>query len=106
TKKDDASWKIAVVGLVPENPSQFEFVKLQKNPAGYFSKYNNYSGSYNDDFTQYTDTKIREDETEIDQLNKELKRLLYSRRKSAKEFYDKSGTEYTYQDVTIEYEEN
>ncbi|MGZ8518209.1 MAG: hypothetical protein ACXWWD_12710, partial [Chitinophagaceae bacterium] len=106
TKKDDASWKIAIVGLVPENPSQFEFDKPQKKPAGYFSKYNNYSGSYNDDFTQYTDTKIREDETEIDQLKKELKRLLYSRRKSAKEFYDKSGTEYTYQDVTIEYEEN
>jgi uncharacterized protein YbaP (TraB family) len=106
TKKDDASWKIAIVGLVPENPSLFEFDQLQKKPAAYFSMYGNHSNSYNYDFTQYTDTKIREEETETDQLNKELKRLLYSRRKSAKEFYDKSGTDYTYQDVTVDYEGN
>jgi len=105
-KKDDASWKIATMGLVPENSLQFEFDKGKKNFTGYSSMYSSYSNSYNYNFTAYTDTKIKEEETIIDQLNKELKRMLYSRRKSAKEFYNKSSTEYSYPDVTAEYGED
>ena len=40
----------------------------------------------------------------MDQLNKELKRALYSRRNSAKEFYDKSSTDYV--DAVIDYDED
>jgi len=38
-------------------------------------------------FTSFSDTKLKEEEPLMDQLNKALKRMLYSRRKSAKEFY-------------------
>ena len=42
------------------------------------------------DFTALTDTKIDDDEPLMVQLNKELKKLMYSRRKSGKEFYGES----------------
>ena len=67
--------------------------------------YNN-SNSLNYNFTGYNDTKIRDDEAIIDQLKKELKRMLYSRRKSAKEFYEKSSNENYYTSAAIDYEED
>jgi hypothetical protein len=92
TKKDDLAWKLAVVGLVPEDPKQFEFedsVKLR------FTEYNYAlisSFGYNQfDFTDFTDTKIEQDEPMVKQLNKALKKLLYSRRNSAEKFYEYNG---------------
>lgn len=89
TKKDDLTWKLATVGLVPENPREFQFedtVKL-KFPRHMFElfnlrKYNRYN------FTGFTDVKVNTDGTLTSQLEKELKKLLYARRKSAKEFYE------------------
>ena len=88
SKKDDLSWKLAVVGLVPEDPKQFEFedsVKLNIPDFNYalFSSfdYNQY------DFTDFTETKIEQDVPIGSQLNKALKKLLYSRRNSARKFY-------------------
>lgn len=104
-KKDDASWKIATVGIVPESPAQFEFDKQEKKSADYSFRYNS-SNSLNYNFAGYNDTKIKDDETVIDQLTKELKRMLYSRRKSAKEFYEKSGTENYYASAAVDYEED
>ena len=95
-KKDDLSWKLATVGLVPENPKEFQFDDTAKRrmPAfAYdlfnFAKYNRYN------FTSFTDVKLDPNKALPEQLNKELKKLLYSRRKSAKEFYEgiKNGTE-------------
>lgn len=104
-KKDDASWKIATAGLVPENPEQFEFDKGKRKLEDYYFMYNN-SNSLNYNFTRYSDTKIKEDEAVIEQLRKELKRMLYSRRKSAKEFYEKSGSESYYGTAAMDYEED
>ncbi|HKZ66905.1 MAG TPA: TraB/GumN family protein [Chitinophagaceae bacterium] len=104
-KKDDASWKIAIVGLVPGNSEQFEFYEQEKKSADYFFTYYN-SNSRNYNFTGYNDTKIKDDEAIIDQLSKELKRTLYSRRKSAKEFYEKSGNENYYSNAAGDYEED
>lgn len=88
-KKDDLSWKLAVVGLVPEDPKQFEFedsIKLDIPGFNYslFSPtdYNRY------DFTDFTGTKIEQDEPMMKQLNKALKKILYSRRNSATKFYE------------------
>lgn len=92
TKKDDLNWKLALVGLLPENPRQFEFDDtIQKNltllnaeriaPASY----NRY------DFTAFTETKINDADPIISQLKTALKKMLYSRRKSAKEFYGDPG---------------
>jgi hypothetical protein len=88
TKKDDLSWKLATVGLVPEDPSKFEFEDNggpddSRLDFPYFksSRHSRY------DFTSFGDTRIKEDEPLPDQLKKALKKMLYSRRKSAKEFY-------------------
>ncbi|MEO7922301.1 MAG: TraB/GumN family protein [Chitinophagaceae bacterium] len=87
-KKDDLTWKLAVVGLVPSDPLQFEFEDTEpKSPLllrfeqTSSTKYNRY------ELTKFTDTKIREGEPQQVFLEKELRKILYSLRKSAKEFY-------------------
>lgn len=87
-KKEDASWKLAIVGLVPQDPKQFEFDDEEEAPKS-FSYYEeeNYEGY---DFTEFTDTKIKEEAPLNEQLAKELKKKLYSRRKSAKGFYEEN----------------
>jgi hypothetical protein len=97
-KKDDGFWKIATVGLVPENANEFEF--KTGNESKEFSLYpplsqlenNSVNAKY--DFTRITETKIKEDESLHEQLQKVLKKLLYSKRKSAAEFYsnDEEGS--------------
>jgi len=89
-KKDDVNWKLATVGLVPENPLEFEFEDDENSKSvlpGVFSSY-----SYNKyDFTLFTETKIKSDESLSSQLKLELKKMLYSRRNSAKQFYGKDN---------------
>jgi hypothetical protein len=89
-KKDDINWKLATVGLVPEDPAQFEFEERTNNKGSIYDspllgKYG--LGKY--DFTSFSDTKIKADESINTQLKAALKKMLYSRRKSAKEFYEK-----------------
>jgi hypothetical protein len=92
-KKDDLTWKLATAGLVPEDPGQFEFedstsinISFLSSPLLSSYRFNKY------DFTDFTDTKLKADISLDKQLSKELKKLLYSRRKSAKEFYgDENG---------------
>ena len=106
TKKDDASWKLATVGLVPEDPKQFEFEKDDKDDDR-FEGYNEYSTVSRYDFTGFSTTKIKVDEPLLNQLNKELKKMLYSRRKSAKDFYAKEDGDDNYETVTeADYEED
>lgn len=90
-KKDDLTWKLATVGLVPEDPKQFVFID---STSGNISRRLSYrfDGEYSlfdrFDFTSYTDTKIKETDSLPDLLKKELKKMLYSRRKSARQFYE------------------
>ena len=84
-KKDDLAWKIAVVGLLPEDRSRFEFVPEPGKSMGTGSESDEATGVY--DFTEFTNTKIRDDQPLVQQLKKELKKMLYSRRNSALEFY-------------------
>jgi uncharacterized protein YbaP (TraB family) len=88
-KKDDASWKLAVVGMTTEDPGKFEFEDKET-----YALFNDYSGSSLYDFTTYTNTRLKEDEPLAPQLDKVVRKLLYSRKKSAKEFYpeDQAGT--------------
>ncbi len=87
-KTEDLSWKLATVGLVPMDPKSFEFDdNLRSTPGGF-----NYSNFFNSeyiryDFTSLSDTKLSEDEPVSKQLNKALKKMLYSLRKSAAQFY-------------------
>jgi hypothetical protein len=84
-KKDDSSWNLASVGIVPSDPKKFEFEEKE-----YFEEL-----QYN--FTDLTISKIEEDEPLKDQLKKALKKLQYSKRNSAAEFYvdeSNSGLDY------------
>jgi uncharacterized protein YbaP (TraB family) len=91
-KKDDLTWKLATVGLVPEDPAKFRFENDKPTTANvYASAYNTgYSGMSS--FTGFTEIRFRENEDVMAQLRKQLKRSLYSKRKSAEEFYDDEDT--------------
>jgi len=77
SKKDDNVWKIATVGIVPNDPKKFEF---EAKTGNYWQK-----RQYN--FTEFSNTKIDVDLPVKDQLKKALKKMLYSRRNSAAQFY-------------------
>ncbi len=86
-KKDDMAWKLATVGLVPEDPKQFGME--DDRPCCRIENSwpeSDRAGPY--DFTGFTDTKIETDEPPGKQMNKVLKKLLYSRRSSARKFYE------------------
>lgn len=77
SKKDDNNWKIASVGIVPGDAKQFEFD---------FEKLN-YWQKKQYDFTEFTNTKIENETPLPEQLKKALKKMLYSKRNSAAQFY-------------------
>jgi uncharacterized protein YbaP (TraB family) len=87
-KKDDLVWKIATAGLISKNPKQFEIDDTMLSRRNVLSKNGFLSSNASFDFTSFTDTKLTIDQSLSDQLDKELKIMLYSRRKSAKEFYN------------------
>ena len=95
-KKDDLSWKLATVGLLPKDPKQFEIKDTSKSilPGNLLDKNDRSSARERYDFTSFTDSKLREDEPMSTQLNRQLKKMLYSRRKSAREFYDVSKPDF------------
>lgn len=112
-KKDDATWKMATVGLVPDDASKFEWdgnksdVIVNEYTMVYETTYTGSAYTYN--FTGFSDTRIKEDQPVDVQLKKELKRMLYSRRNSARQFYnkeiDKAGAFDTDEAATDDYEE-
>lgn len=89
TKKDDMGWKIASVGLVPLDAKSFEFDDSPELGSGLYSyspfRYGRYA------FTSFSDNRITDGETLMMQLKKMQKRLLYSKRKSAKNFYEEDA---------------
>lgn len=75
-KKDDNNWKLASVGMVPEDPKKFMFEK--KETPFNVNRY---------DFTEAKETKLDDEIPVKEQLKKALKRMQYSKRNSAAEFY-------------------
>ncbi|MBI2729775.1 MAG: TraB/GumN family protein [Sphingobacteriales bacterium] len=67
-KKDDAVWEFATSGLQPENLKEV---------------------NTDDDFTSFMENNMDEEKPVKEQLQKLLKEILYSRRKSARSFYEK-----------------
>ncbi|MFI5131267.1 MAG: TraB/GumN family protein, partial [Chitinophagales bacterium] len=98
TKKDDMTWKLATVGLVPRDPKVFEFENTGKPDFSNFYSPLNFRASdyYKYDFTHFSETKIKDDEPVAGQLTKALKNMLYSKRKSAKEFYERESRGYDF----------
>lgn len=86
-KKDDVAWKIATVGLLPENDREYRFKEEKREVSG--TGWNQVQDPY--DFTSLSSTKLDAEMTSGQQLQLELRKLLYSKRKSAKRFYDDAG---------------
>ena len=77
-KKDDLNWKLAVVGLVPENPREFEFKDSLQQITSYFEgrKIQRWARAYQYDFTRFTDEKASTGEAMKVQMQKELKKMM------------------------------
>ena len=87
SKKDDNVWKLATVGIVPNDTKKFEF---EVKPGNYWQK-----RQYN--FTEFSNTKIDGETPLKTQLKNALKKMQYSRRNSAAQFYkdeDRTRGEY------------
>jgi hypothetical protein len=76
-KKDDNNWKLASVGIVSNNPKKFEF---DSKPQTFWQQ-----RQY--DFTGFSNTKLDNETPLPEQLKKALKKMLYSKRNSAAQFY-------------------
>jgi hypothetical protein len=77
-QKDDASWKLATVGLVPASENNVEIIP---------SVNDRYTDS-DFDFTGFTPVKVEEDKPLASQLQKLTRQMIYAKRKSAAEFYE------------------
>ena len=102
SRKDDAGWKLAASGLVPLDSTKFEWKSDDTADSSADEEGDAYRSKY--DFTSFSNVRIREDEPLLPQLQKELKRMLYSKRKSAREFYDRSGA-MDYDEISISADE-
>jgi hypothetical protein len=100
-RKDDATWRIASVGLVPMDSTKFEWQPGLADTEE--DEEERWSHADKFDFTGFSSIKIRDDEAVATQLQKQLKRMLYSKRKSAQEFYDRDSADY--EDVMVNVEE-
>lgn len=96
-KKDDNYWKLATSGLVPLSPGKFFY----DDETGQFKQSlfmaEPAANAYSDlqsGFTGFTDTKIREDESLEEQMNKQLRKILYSKKRSGKYFYSENADGY------------
>jgi hypothetical protein len=77
-KKDDNTWKLAIAGLYPKDSTVLAWPN---------------TGEEDDelDFTQLTGTKLSVDSPLREQLEKMVKKLRYSRRNSASQFYEEEN---------------
>jgi len=93
TKKDDPFWKLATVGLLSQDKNQFSYDddEEENNEVSYTSVLPGWNFSANKErivFTEFTDERIKEDEPLKEQMEKQLKKIVYSKRKSARMFYN------------------
>lgn len=108
TKKDDTYWKLATVGLLSPTGEQLNYDDDDdKSDNDYWTTYPPLSalGSENSGkivITEFTEEKIKEDVPLQEQLEKQLKKIIYSKRKSARTFYyegkDYDETPFRYMD--------
>jgi hypothetical protein len=76
-KKEDNTWRLASVGIIPNDAKQFE---LDSKKLSYWQEQ-----QY--EFTDLSNTKIDNETPVVTQLKKALKKMLYSKRNSALQFY-------------------
>jgi uncharacterized protein YbaP (TraB family) len=87
-KKDDANWRIALVGPVQLSEDRFDFERKKYPVSTAIPGWHTGGfGTVVTDLTTFLDVKLKDEEPVIDQLKKELKKQLYSKRRSAARFY-------------------
>jgi len=95
TKKDDLFWKLATVGLLSPDKNQFSYEDDddENNELGYTSVAPGLNSSNKERivFTEFTDEKIKDEVPVREQMEKQLKKIVYSKRKSARMFYNERG---------------
>jgi len=82
-KKED-DWKIGISGLQPENSHEI---------------------SSNDKLAAMTDRKLKTDKPQNEQFQEQLKHIIFSYRKSARNFFDGDKNSYRFTKVVV-YEEH
>jgi hypothetical protein len=95
TKKDDLSWKLATAGLMSQDSNPFNYdddedYEDDDDDVGVTSIMPVWNFSRDENkivFTEFTDEKIKDEVPVKEQMEKQLKKILYSKRKSAKMFY-------------------
>lgn len=94
SKKDDAFWKLATVGLLKREKNVIGFSDEEDDEEQDYDftsisavSWNNSYNNNRSDFTEYTDEKVGVDMPVKLQLEKQLRKLVYSKRKSARRFY-------------------
>ncbi len=96
-KKDDLFWKIATAGLMPVDSTKMEMEeKKNTEPEEYYMSYNEREIDVND-FYSFTSEKLGKEEDQEEQFSKILKKMVYSKNKSAKAFYlpeERNGYDY------------
>lgn len=89
SKKDDLNWRIATTGLFSPDPHEFIYEdqkSLNEVVYRYYDHDRNELPGFN--MNELTGTLLKTDEPVRAQLEKMLKKMQYSRHRSAKEFYD------------------
>ena len=105
TNKNDPFWKLATVGLLSQDKNQFSYDDDDDgdNEVSYTSVVPGWNTSSSKErivFTEFTDEKIKEDVPVKEQMEKQLKKIVYSKRKSARRFYNERPD---YSDVALRY---
>lgn len=91
-KKDDLTWYLGSVGLLPADEKKFAFADIEENEeenseyAYYYDRSWNAQSPFR--LSRLGTTRLKEDEPVAAQLAKELKRLIYSHRRSGRGFFD------------------
>ncbi len=89
SKKDDAFWKLASVSLLSKDGNIYSYNNEADEDANSYAR--PYSWDYGSNSeSAYTDEKIKEEELLKEQMHKELRKVVYSKRKSAIMFYNEN----------------
>lgn len=91
SKKDDAFWKLARVGILSRSGNIFKDDERDEDdessvafvPAAWNMRYAAAGGN----FTELTDEKIKDDESLKKEMDKQVKKIIYSSRKSGRRFF-------------------
>ncbi len=110
-KKDDLSWKMAYVGLLPADSSRFELFdgaaveEEQDSSEEDEDEAANKRRSYS--FAFFTDIRVKDEQEEPlqQQLKTQLKKVLYTLRKSSRYFYGPGKDSYDATSIVAEMDE-